>query len=127
MLRVILMMLLSVVSSSAMAEWTPFDTGTSTEYVDLESIQKSGSRVKIWFLTNFEEPIEAGSLKVSSMKHQVEFDCEERQIRGLYMSFHSGRMGEGGIVDQTLKVGEWMPIVPSSVNSVEAKIACGKK
>jgi len=45
MLRVILMLLLAVVSSNAMAEWMPFDNGTLTEYADLESTQRSGTRL----------------------------------------------------------------------------------
>ena len=53
-----LMMLLSVVSSSAVAEWTLVQTGKeSNEYVDLATIRTSGNLAKMWTLTNISKNI----------------------------------------------------------------------
>jgi len=47
MYKVILMMLLAVVSSSAMAEWVEVDTSDdSTYYANPNTIRKSGNKVK---------------------------------------------------------------------------------
>lgn len=49
--KAILMILLAVVSSSAVAEWVQFGGNeTITIYVDPATIHKAGNMVKMWFL-----------------------------------------------------------------------------
>ena len=55
MKKLLLILLLAVVTSSAMAEWVEFtedDEETLTVYADPDTIQKTGNIVKMWSLIN---------------------------------------------------------------------------
>ena len=52
--KAILMMLLAVVSSSAMAEWTVVNENKEfIQYADLATIRKLGNKVKMWGLNDY--------------------------------------------------------------------------
>lgn len=64
-----------------------------------------------------------------SEEEQVEFDCEDEQMRTLYFSYRSGNMGEGELVDSISNSSniKWGPIEPDSAGAFLWKYACGKK
>ena len=53
--KIILIIVLAVVSSSAVAEWLKVDEGGSgiSEYVNPDTILKSGSKATLWILCIF--------------------------------------------------------------------------
>jgi hypothetical protein len=131
MRKVILMMLLAVVSSSAMAGWVAVVNATDnsfTIYADYNSIRKSGNMAEMWFMDDFETAKkEAGGNLYMSSKEQFRFDCRRKISRTIAYSFHSGKMGEGAVVYSDTNPSEWEPILPDSKMEVFWKIACGKK
>ncbi len=125
--KIILMMLLAVVSSSAMAEWVAIGTGDGfILYANPDTIRKSGNKVKMWSLTDYNFVREVGSEKFLSDKFQGEYDCKEEQARNLYSSWHSENMGKGNVVSTTNKPRDWFPVAPDSMSEVSWKFACGK-
>jgi len=127
--KAILMVLLAVVSSSAMAEWVAVGTAVgSTHYANPNTIRKSGNKVKMWSLIDFNSVQEVSAdTKFLSQKTQQEYDCKEEQRRTLYFSWHSEKMGKGVIAhldDEPDK--NWSPIPPESANEILWKFACGK-
>ena len=89
-MRVILMLLLIVVSSSAMAEWDKVatDVNGDTYYADFDTIRKSGNMVKMWVMEDLRF---AEELDVLSARHKEEFDCNKKQYRRLFTSLPQGR------------------------------------
>jgi len=78
--KAILIMLLAVVSSSAMAEWVSLgESGdkTLTNYADPATIRKSGNRVKMWSLYDFKTV----QVRFRSVRLQIEYDCKEEEYR----------------------------------------------
>jgi hypothetical protein len=126
--KAILMALLAVVSSSAMAEWVVLGTtDTSTVYVEPTTIRKSGNKVKMWSLENFNSVQEVINKKYLSTKTQDGYDCKEEQYRTLYFTWHSENMGGGNTVYVDSKPEKsWEPVAPNSVARALWKYACGK-
>src|ERR1035437_4807093 len=101
MRKAILVFLLALVSSSAMAEWVKVGSNeTDTLYVDPSTIRYTDDTAKMGALNDFKETQrinERGSFK--SEKVEYEHDCKGQQSRLLYFTAHTGSMAEGEIVD----------------------------
>jgi len=127
MSKTILMLLLAVVSSGAVAEWinVSTDESGSSIYADPATIQKVGNRVKMWVLFDYRKAtLDAGDRIMSIRKHE-EYDCKETQVRLLYISKHSGRFTEGKMVYlNDIPNNEWVPVAPSSILEDLWKYAC---
>lgn len=127
MSKTILMLLLAVVSSGAVAEWinVSTDESGSSIYADPATIQKVGNRVKMWVLFDYRKAtLDAGDRIMSIRKHE-EYDCKETQVRLLYISKHSGRFTEGKMVYlNDIPNNEWVPVAPDSILEDLWKYAC---
>jgi hypothetical protein len=132
MSKFILMLLLAVVSHSAMAEWIEYgyiSKGTASEstlYVNPGTIRKSGTEVKIWTLEDYKTAQKLNAALVKSIKNQTEYDCEEEQVRWLASYEYKGNMGLEELVYTSSGSGKWYPVVPGSVGEATFKYACGK-
>ncbi len=127
MYKVILMMLLAIMSSSAMAKWTAVNENKeSIQYVDLATIRKSGNKVKMWGLRDYKSEQEVAGDKFLSSKIQWEYECKEEQLRQLFFRPFSGYGGRGQPTTWHNKPGEWKPVMPQSIGEIIWKIACGK-
>lgn len=129
MRRVVLMMLLAVVSSSAMAEWVKvaiFEDKGATCYVDRTTLLKVENRVKMWFLLDYREAQKLVGIPYLSVLEQYEFDCKEEQSRRLYYSLQSGNMGGGDMVYKYSDAGKWESNPPGSGGEILWKAACGR-
>lgn len=122
-------LLLAVASNNVMAEWVAVGTAVgSTYYVNPNTIRKSGNKVKMWTLIDYNSTqIGATGDKFLSLKFQEENDCKEEQRRLLYYSFHSENMGRGDVVYIEQKPDKnWKPVPPESMGESLWKFACGK-
>lgn len=129
MKKLLLTLILAVVSSSAMAEWTRVDeiVGDSTiYYFDNATIHKTGSRVKMMVLYDFKLVWELNGRESLSSINQYEYDCKKNQIRRLNSNLFSKNMGTGTVVESSNRMGKWKKVVPESVGEVSWKYACGK-
>lgn len=131
MRKVILMVLLAVVSNSAIAEWVAVGNDTNrsyTAYIDFSTIRINGDKVKMWELRDFNSAQESsGGKPYLSLMVQIEYDCKEEQVRDLYFSEHSGNMREGEVVNSSSKHSKWQPVSPESIGEAMWKVACGKQ
>ncbi len=128
--KAILMMLLAVVSSSAMAEWAEWvEVGSNdnvTSYADPATIRKVGNKVKVWELVDFKTVQGSTGFQFNSAKVQTQYDSKEEQTRMLYATFHSENMGGGDVVMTHNKAAKWAPAAPDSINMTLFEFACGK-
>lgn len=103
------------------------DENDLTNYIDLDSIHKKGSRVKIWGMYDFKIARDFGDYKFKSHKRLTEYDCKKGQYRMLSGSFHYGSMGIGEVLDAQDSTGNWEPVIPDSIEDAYFKFACKKK
>ena len=129
MKKFLLTLVLCVINNSVMAQWSAIATATGKiYYTNPSTIRKSGNKVKIWSLIDYNLVQEiSANTKFLSQKSQQEYDCKEEQRRTLYFSWHSENMGKGDVIYTDNKPdNEWSPIPPESTDEILWKFACGK-
>jgi hypothetical protein len=122
----ILIMVLSVVSGSAMAEWSEIQNNDlAIYYIDWSTVRTDGNIKKFWMLVDYKAPKTIGKISFMSIKLQEEIDCKEEKARTIYSIFFSQRLGNGESVT-SLDAENWTPIVPGSITSVMFSGFCPK-
>lgn len=136
---VIFMLILAVVSSSAVAEWVMISENkilALTAYLDPDTeitpvnggkIKKNGGKVKMWRMYDYKAAQEASGYIFTSSKFQNEYDCNEGQIRFLVNTTFSENMGGGEVIFTNDDPGKWQPVISGSIDEAMWKFACGKK
>ncbi len=129
MRKAILMMLLAVASSSAVAAWVKVGgNDTAAFFADPATIRRAGDTVKMWHLYDYKTVRAPEGIKpYISIRVQSEFDCKGERARLLSGSFHSGNMAGGEIVYKGSDPGSWAPVPPHTTNETLWKFACGKR
>jgi hypothetical protein len=129
MRKMILILLLAVVSSNAMAEWVAVNRNKyATGYANPATIVKNGNIAVMWSLVDCKTITRfIGGPPFMSIKSQEEFDCKEKKLRTLVYTLHSGKMGEGEVVYSDSNPSKWASALPESGMGDFLKIACGKK
>ena len=124
--KVILMMLLAVVSSSAMAKWVKVDEDKLvTAYADPTTIRKNGDKVKMWALWDYSTAQEGDSKPYMSVRIQNEYNCKEETDRQIYATTFSGNMAGGHTINRQGGK-KWEPVAPRTFGETLWKFACGK-
>lgn len=128
MKRLLTTLMLTLLSTGAMAEWTPVDKNDYMDvYVDFATIHKTGDIVKMWSLNNFKAAQTGTSGKYLSASSQDEYDCKKEQNRLLAQSEYSGNMQGGIVIFADSEPGGWKPVTLNSAREALWKVACGKK
>ncbi len=137
MQKIILMLFLVAVSSNAVAEWVVIGVNDGGNiYADSSTILEEGEQIKIWALADYEMPRFFGKLKpYKSIKVQTEFDCKEKQSRGLAYIIFSGNMASGesenisvsGISGSDTDPKKFRPVQPSGAGHALLNFACKKR
>jgi len=129
MFKVIFILLLTGVSSNAMAEWVKVTSDAKNAYdvyAKPDSIRRSGEKVKMWDLVDFHTAQKDGDSIFLSAKSLHEYDCEELQSRVIYYVWLSKNMGVGVAVYTGSKTQDWEPVKPHSANEIMLQYVCGK-
>ena len=124
--KAVFVMILAMVSNSVLAEWIAVDKNTTlTIYANPATIFKNGSIVRMWGLRDFDiaQADVEGNLYASIMI-QKNYDCQKARYRISSYSYHAEKMGQGRVIYNSLKPGDWREIRSLSVVEVEMKIAC---
>lgn len=125
-------MLLIIVSTNAMAEWTLIGGSDSSDlYADFNSVQKNGNKVKMWILYDYKQPVkDTTGVESLSLVTLDEFDCVNVTSRALSISRYTGNMQKGTMISKSdYGVGESTHeiIVPNTIGKTTWIFACGKK
>jgi hypothetical protein len=126
-MQIFILILLTVASGSAMAEWVPVGGNDRfTLYSDPTTISKSGNMVKMLRLTDFKTVQGNTGEHYMSTKRQDEYDCVRERRRIIFVAAHSKKMGEGYVVIRVInKLDDWKPISPGSQGEAMWEFACG--
>jgi hypothetical protein len=125
--KAILIILLTVVSSSAMAEWVKVsEDKLVTAYADPTTIRKLGDKVKMWVMWDHLTAKVVNSKPYMSVRIQKEFNCKEETTRQIYASVFTDNMARGNKIASQGGRG-WEPIAPRTHDEALWKFACGKR
>ncbi len=126
-MQIFILILLTVASGSAMAEWVPVGGNDRfTLYSDPTTISKSGNMVKMLRLTDFKTVQGNIGEHYMSTKRQDEYDCVRERRRIIFVAAHSKKMGEGYVVIRVINnLDDWKPISPGSQGEAMWEFACG--
>ena len=126
--KAIVMMLLTVASTSAAAEWVSIGgTGGMTTYMDPATVRRTGNMAEMWTLSDYTTLREDIGKPYRSVRGLQEYDCKEGQSRTLSKSFHSGNRADGEIVSHSSEIGNWEPVSPQARSELPWKLVCRKK
>lgn len=128
MRNVFLAILLATASASAMAGWSRVSPGGSdTFYADSGSIIKSGHKVKMRALHDYQVAAKVAGVTFLSSEVQDEYDCVEKKARTLFYTLYSRRMAKGKKVYSDLDSHDWEPVKLGSAREILWNYACSKK
>ena len=125
MKRLLLILILTVMSGSAIAEWA--EAGRSKDFIvyyDPATIRKSGSKVIIWSLHDYKTA--RGQVEYRSVTLESEYDCIKKQSRRLFLSFYQKNMGTGTTIRKDIEPRSWLPISTGTIKESMWKISCRK-
>ena len=119
-------LLMTAVSSSAMAEWVRVHTNDKvTLYADPTTIRKKLYIVKIWSLFDYKanNVLSDGNQYLSSMR-ETEFNCRDNLQRMIGYSIYSGKMGKGKLLDSGSEPQDWKPVSKANIALEMKNFAC---
>jgi hypothetical protein len=131
MKKLLLAILLTIFSTSTLAEWTQVGETAGGEFsinVNLKSIRKKKGIVKMWVLKDYKAPQNNDATPYLSSANQVEYNCNNETTQILAITSFSENLGNGiPTYSGSGRIGLPEPILPDSVDELLWKIACNKK
>ena len=121
----ILPLLLSLVSTHAVADWTFFSENTSGDifFIDYATLKK-GARPRAWTLCDY---VESGTEGTLSNKVLYEVSCSEGKLRMLASRFYQQNMGKGSPSEMNNETREWLYVTPGTVHESLFGILCPQR
>ncbi len=122
------LMLMVVVSGSAMAEWIRVHGNEKvTVYADPSTLRKRLYIVKIATLFDFkaENALSDGNQYLSTMR-VTEFNCRENQQRMVGYSIYAGKMGRGKLLESGSDPQEWKSVSKTTIAMDMKDFACDR-
>tara|TARA_B100000686_G_scaffold201488_1_gene208402 strand:+ start:5650 stop:6048 length:399 start_codon:yes stop_codon:yes gene_type:complete len=132
MKKLLLVLVLFVISSHAIAGWNKVDTnnqiGLTVYAADPSTIVKSGDKVEMWVLYDYETARTNARKPYLSIRGQWRYDCKEIKEQPVYEILLSENMGKGEVIGKTIydESMKWLPIIPNSVGMAFWNLACGR-
>ena len=129
MLRRFFLLQMLLGSGVVFADWTQIGESIDyTGYVDLATIQRTGSVVKMWDLMDYKTPRRGLGLSFLSQQGQSEYDCKSKKMRVMSFAWFSGNLGNGQILHNStanLSTQKWNLVLALSTSEALWNIACG--
>ena len=103
------------------AEWT-FVTSVEGDsiYIDLTTIEKNGSLIKIWEKIEFAK----NNSGLGSGRQHIEYDCRNQKIRTLTFQTFSGNNLSGNVRHSETKSSDWRFVPAQTTNFAKLQFLC---
>ena len=126
LITVILTLISTSISTSAMAEWTLIQSSDDADmYIDFDLMETSAGLLKAWTLTDYKSRQEN---QVLSATWRELYDCNIEKFKVLSISKFSESMGAGKSIELiNFNDAHWSAVVPYSIGELKSKIICSKK
>ena len=101
MKRLTLLLLLLMISTNVLAEWTRVRGNLDDDviiYMDFGSIKKKDNKVKMWVMKDYKTTQKFENYSYLSSVSLSEYDCEEETNRLIDYYWYSGNMRIGNVV-----------------------------
>jgi hypothetical protein len=116
-------------NGAVFAAWTQIgESKDYTGYVDISTIQREGSLVKMWDLMDYKTPRRGLGFLFLSQQGQSEYDCKLKTMRVMSFAWFSGNLGNGVILHKStanLATQKWISVLPQSTSEALWNVACG--
>lgn len=127
MSKLLTILLLVSISTTAMAEWTMVQTGDAgSMYIDFDTLQRSGDLVTVLTLNDYSEPQQKEEL---SAQFKELHDCRNKKFKALSINYYSSPLAQGNTI-ATVSMNEqetpWSDVVQYSIGELKANIICSK-
>jgi hypothetical protein len=94
-------------------------------YYDSSTIEHQGDRHRAWTMLDYREPHKnKQGQSFKSTRAQMEFDCKDKRVRALTVSFHSGPRLTGEVLASEGVFQDWMGVPPSTPMANIMKAVC---
>ena len=127
MKRIFLVLILSVISTTASAEWTLIQTSDDGNlYVDFDTLQKTDNLVTISTLNDFYNRQDKNEL---STKWREMHDCKNKRFKALNIEYYAEKMGQGKVIESATfdeAKTAWSDVVQYSVGELKTNIICSR-
>ncbi len=125
-MRLITALLMFSFATVTWAHWTRvLETDDTVEYVDLETIEKQGDHRRVWTVQDLKQRGGQGEL---SFRRLLEFDCQKRQYRIVWLAGHSGPMaGRRVLGSGNNPIPTWYSISKESTVEASLIMVCSLK
>ena len=126
LITVILTLISTSISTSAMAEWTLIQSSDDADmYIDFDLMETSAGLLKAWTLTDYKSRQEN---QVLSATWQELYDCNVEKFKVLSISKFSESLGAGKSIELiNFNDANWSAVVPYSIGELKSKIICSKE
>lgn len=127
MSKLLTMLILASLSTTAMAEWTMVQTGDEgSMYIDFDSLQKTGDLITVMTLNDYSQPQQKDEL---SAQFKELHDCRNKKFKALSINYYASPLAQGNTI-ATLSFNEpetpWSDVVQYSIGELKANIICSK-
>lgn len=125
--KLLTILILISISTTAAAEWTLVQTGDNgSMYIDFDSLQKTGDLVTVSTLNDYYEPQQKDEL---SAQFKELHDCRNKKYKALSINYFSSPLAQGNLITTvTLNEPEtpWSDVVQYSIGELKANIICSR-
>jgi len=127
MKKLLLMIILTFVSTSAIARWdSVFETDDGV-YFTHHTFKKKKSVIEVWLLYNLKKPQIISDKIMYSNKQLHEYDCDARKVRILAIASYNKKMGAGAVIEMSSEPSKWHHMVPDSTAENILNFQCQRK
>lgn len=125
--KIFIIFVLSLISSSALADWTLIQTSDEGNlYVDFDTLQKSGDTVSVSTLNDFYNRQDKNE---RSTKWREMHDCKNKRFKALSIEYFTDNMAQGSVIESTTFDASntaWTSLVQYSVGELKTNIICSR-
>ena len=94
-------------------------------YYDSASIEHQGDRRRAWTMLDYRDAQKnKQGQSFKSTRAQMEFDCKDKRVRALTVSFHSGSRLSGEVLVSEGVFQDWMGVPPNTPMANIMKAVC---
>lgn len=128
MKKLLFALTLTLISTHTMAEWTKIgesdDDEGYTVYAEMDSVRKSGDRVRMWILLDYKTEQRASGVNFLSKTIRRDYDCKGEHLRTLAFKLFSWNMEQGSLVRSYNQPKNWEVVQPESMDETVWDVAC---
>ena len=96
-------------------------------YYDSSSIEHQGDKRRAWTMLDYRDPQKnKQGQSFKSTRAQMEFDCKDKRVRALTVSFHSGPKLSGEVLVSEGVFQDWMAVPPGTPMTQIMKAVCAR-